>query len=251
MKNVTIKTLISLLLTLAVALGLFGSARAASVGDLNGDGKITAADARLALRAAVGLDQLSGEKKTLADVNQDGKVTAADARKILRITVGLEKTDSGIPVSEDESLSFADLSATYVFSSGAGAWGTVLYLQENGTFYGDYHDSNLDTVYYCTFKGIFAKPIKIDQYSYSMHIDRFEITDDYEKYEGLKYIKSDPYGLEGASELIVYIPGTPLSAIPKAYQSWIHLSGSATKLPDNKYVLCNETGHYAFVGTVE
>ena len=74
-----------------MALGVFGSAQAASAGDLNGDGKITAADARLTLRAAVGLDQLSGEKKTLADVNQDGKVNAADARKILRAAVWLEE----------------------------------------------------------------------------------------------------------------------------------------------------------------
>ena len=64
-----------------------------TLGDVNGDGKVTAADARLALRRAVGLETYeAGSVKFLAcDVDGNGKVTAADARKILRAAVGLEK----------------------------------------------------------------------------------------------------------------------------------------------------------------
>ncbi len=62
-------------------------------GDVDGDGKITASDARLALRASVGLEYFADETATaefmLADVNRDGKVTAADARLILRKSVGV------------------------------------------------------------------------------------------------------------------------------------------------------------------
>ena len=60
------------------------------LGDLNRDGRITAADARLALRGAVGLEQITGDFLTIGDVNADKKITAADARKILRAAVGLE-----------------------------------------------------------------------------------------------------------------------------------------------------------------
>ena len=60
------------------------------MGDLDADGAVTAADARLALRAAVGLEILSEEQKKAADMDGDGEVTAADARKILRAAVGLE-----------------------------------------------------------------------------------------------------------------------------------------------------------------
>ena len=62
-------------------------------GDVNNDGKVTAADARLALRRAVGLETYAeGSAQFLAcDVDGNGKVTAADARKILRAAVGLEK----------------------------------------------------------------------------------------------------------------------------------------------------------------
>lgn len=61
-------------------------------GDVDEDGKITTADARLALRRSVNLeDYKEGSPKFLAcDVDFDGKVTAADARLILRASVGLE-----------------------------------------------------------------------------------------------------------------------------------------------------------------
>lgn len=64
-------------------------------GDADRNGKITAADARLTLRAAVGLDPVGpGTDMVLAlDVNYDGSVTAADARQVLRVAVGLDQAD--------------------------------------------------------------------------------------------------------------------------------------------------------------
>ena len=64
-------------------------------GDVDGDGSITSADARLALRASVGLTEKGDVEKDSAgylacDVDGDGKVTSADARLILRASVGLE-----------------------------------------------------------------------------------------------------------------------------------------------------------------
>ncbi len=59
-------------------------------GDVNGDGKVTTADAREALRAATGLTELSEDAKKAADVNGDGKVTSSDARDILRQAVELD-----------------------------------------------------------------------------------------------------------------------------------------------------------------
>lgn len=60
------------------------------LGDVNLDGNITAADARLALRASARLTQLSDEAFLAADVNIDRKITASDARKILRVSAGLD-----------------------------------------------------------------------------------------------------------------------------------------------------------------
>lgn len=58
--------------------------------DVNCDAKITAADARLALRYAAKIEYRDWVNKWAADVNRDGTVAAADARSILRKAAGLE-----------------------------------------------------------------------------------------------------------------------------------------------------------------
>ena len=62
------------------------------LGDVDFDGSITAADARLALRRAVELENYAPGSKAFiaANVDRDADVTAADARKILRAAVELE-----------------------------------------------------------------------------------------------------------------------------------------------------------------
>ena len=60
-------------------------------GDIDRDGRVTAFDARLALRASVGIwTPFIYEQFYAADINDDYKITAEDARRILRAVVGLE-----------------------------------------------------------------------------------------------------------------------------------------------------------------
>lgn len=56
-------------------------------GDVDGDGKVTAADARNILRASVGLEEIPLE---VGDIDGDGKITAADARTALQQSVTKE-----------------------------------------------------------------------------------------------------------------------------------------------------------------
>lgn len=62
------------------------------LGDIDGDGAVTAADARIALRISVGLEivEVFSPSYMAADVDRSGLITAADARLILRAAVGLE-----------------------------------------------------------------------------------------------------------------------------------------------------------------
>ena len=60
------------------------------LGDITGDKKVNAADARIALRVGARLETLNEAKMKAADVTLDGKVNAADARKILRVSARLE-----------------------------------------------------------------------------------------------------------------------------------------------------------------
>lgn len=58
-------------------------------GDVDNDGKVTAADARLALRVSARLETLDEESFNAADVNGNGVVNAKDARSILRYAAKL------------------------------------------------------------------------------------------------------------------------------------------------------------------
>ena len=61
-------------------------------GDVNSDGNVTASDARLALRGAVGLEDCSVDSVyyVAANVNRRDGLSASDARIILRTAVGLD-----------------------------------------------------------------------------------------------------------------------------------------------------------------
>ncbi len=59
-------------------------------GDIDDDGRITAADARLIIRASVGLENFSAEILRRADYNNSGKISALNARTTLRVSVGLD-----------------------------------------------------------------------------------------------------------------------------------------------------------------
>ena len=60
-------------------------------GDVDISGDITAADARLVLRASVGLEEKTAILLERGDADNNGKITASDARTILRASVGLER----------------------------------------------------------------------------------------------------------------------------------------------------------------
>ena len=59
-------------------------------GDLDDSGRVTTADARIALRAAIGLERLDERRTHLADADGSGSVDTKDARLILRAAIGLE-----------------------------------------------------------------------------------------------------------------------------------------------------------------
>lgn len=59
------------------------------VGDVDGDGQITASDALLVQRYSVGLEKLDDDAKKAADADFDGSITASDALVIQRASVKL------------------------------------------------------------------------------------------------------------------------------------------------------------------
>lgn len=60
------------------------------LGDVDGDGKITASDAAVILRTVAGVESLTGSQESAGNVDGDTRITASDAAKILRVVAGLD-----------------------------------------------------------------------------------------------------------------------------------------------------------------
>lgn len=100
----SVVTVLSLISVVAYAQSLVA-------GDVSGDGKVTASDARKVLRVAAGLDVLEEGKMIVADITGDGKITASDARKILRAAAGLETLPEITTEPESEETSTEETTA--------------------------------------------------------------------------------------------------------------------------------------------
>lgn len=91
-KTGILKSVLSLIMIISLvccsifALGI--NSFAASVGDVNGNGKINSTDALLILQSATGVVNLTDNQKKLADVNGDGKVNSSDALQVLFYATG-------------------------------------------------------------------------------------------------------------------------------------------------------------------
>ena len=166
-------------------------------------------------------------------------------------------------VQADDSFSFDKLEKLdFLFASGAGGWGTTLQIHPDGSFEGQYHDSDMGstgdgypngTMYLCNFTGQFTQPVKVDDHTYSMQIAR----KDYEQQigteeikDGVLYCYSDAYGLEEAQNILIYLPGKPLAELSEDFLYWVgyyDLSATTdTELPF--YAINNEAKEEGFVG---
>lgn len=111
-----------------------------------------------------------------------------------------------------------DFPMELTFSSGAGAWRTLLTLQPDGSFTGQYTDWDAggdpsqypEGIYYiCTFSGTFKDLRQLDETTYVMTLDTLtaqETEGEEWTEDGILYIGSAPYGLEGGSTFVLYAP---------------------------------------------
>ena len=152
--------------------------------------------------------------------------------------------------------SFADLRRLqFRFSSGAGAWSTLLAVRPDGSFYGEYHDTDMGggepdiraVQWNCKFTGRFAQPVQVNDYTYSMGIAEIS----YEKeagteevIDGIQYYYTAPYGLEDAEEILVYLPGAPLGELPQEFRGWVDHGDQGEALLS--YALNNEAHQQGF-----
>lgn len=77
------------LVAAAVFAGMSAAGALPAFGDMNGDGKVTASDARIILRHAARLENIEDALLPAADADGDGRISVSDARTVLRYAAKL------------------------------------------------------------------------------------------------------------------------------------------------------------------
>ena len=195
----------------------------------------------------IGYGLYPAEVQTLETVES----TLKDLREFLQI-----KEE---PVEEQSSV-FEKIPQEFVFTSGAGGWETVITINSDGTFTGEYKDSEMGdtgenypngTMYICNFRGKFTSPKQVDEYIYSMkleYLDQEKNPGDEYYEEGTRYLVSEPYGFDHADEFLIYFPGIAIANLPDGFTNWLNafLNVQTTEIFPH-YGIYNVGGEKGFV----
>lgn len=179
----------------------------------------------------------ASEKNKTEETTTSPAITTTTTEEIVEGTIDIptKTPDERIEPSEverTEILPLSDEVTEFTFTSGAGAWSTSIRVSPDGSFSGEYHDSEMGlsdvefpkgSVYICSFRGVFGNIEKIDDYSYRMiltDLDMYETPGEEWIEDGIKYIASTPYGIDGGREFIFYLPETPVGDVDEEFLTW-------------------------------
>jgi len=151
-------------------------------------------------------------------------------------SANIDTNADGNSQNESENgLTYKELSKLgFEFCSGAGGWCTELQINEDGSFIGTYHDSEMgDTgvgypngsMYYCGFAGQFTDLIKIDDLTYKTTISSISYDNECgteEIIDEIRYIYTDAYGLDDPKDIIFYLPGTKTETFTEDEKIWLN-----------------------------
>ena len=150
---------------------------------------------------------------------------------------------------------------SWCFCSGVGAWSTDLRMQPDGSFSGEYHDSEMGesadeypdgTVYGCSFAGKMSFVGQADENAWivrvdSLTLDEGQVPEAIE--DGIRFVTAGPYGLSEGDEMLLYRPGTPVIALSEEMLLWAHVLDRETP-PEalETWLLYSEKNDSGFVG---
>lgn len=165
------------------------------------------------------------QEKNRKQSEQTAPETENDTGKEQSRNVAEEQMESEETLPLEESMDF-------IFASGAGAWGTLLTLHTDGTFTGNFGDTDMSEDgdgykaihYFCNFSGKFGNIRKLNEYSYSMTLEELQPEEAEEHIEDeILYEPSDPYGLTGGKSFVLYTPDVPVSELDEEFKSWCYI----------------------------
>lgn len=201
--------------------------------------------------SACSLEEKTDEKNTAASTESTASTAATES------TTATENKETE---NKDKSFSFADIEdLEFYYSNGVGAWHTKLEIDADGSFEGDYSDTDMGdaanaypngTVYRSEFSGRFTQPKRVDDLTYEIEIESLEYERDLgeEIEDGIRYINTEAAGLDG-KKFYIYLPGSDLNSLPEDFLFWLGLGAENTegKKLEN-YGLYNADGKSGFVG---
>ena len=144
----------------------------------------------------------------------------------------------------------------WFFRSGAGAWSTVLILQPDGSFTGEYGDSDMGdtgakypngTHYYCRFFGQLKPEGSLDGQTLKVSVASLQwedVPDTVRYVDGVREIARLPYGLSLGDRMMLCLTGVREEQLTENMRTWVrdNLSGGCVVVP----VLINLTEEYGF-----
>ena len=148
---------------------------------------------------------------------------------------------------------------SFVFASGAGAWGNVLSVKDNGEFEGYYRDTDAmggegydATRAFCNYTGTFYVKKKVSDTAYVLGIRDLKMKNT----PGESFIQdrilmtaTAPYGLDNVDDLYLYLPGKTTADLPEDYKTWDRSAAETSSLPN--YGLYNINAGYGWYESSE
>lgn len=171
--------------------------------------------------------------------------------------------DREVDDNQTKGLSYADLvGVEFDLSSGAGAWATSITIDADGTFEGNYHDSEMGdsgadypngTLYESDFTGKFGELEKVDDFTYKTTVVEINYKNEVgtEKIEDCtRYVQAEAYGLADGKDFYFYLKGKKIADLPDGFMPWIQNSINESKDETELSIigLYNETMELGFCG---
>ena len=145
------------------------------------------------------------------------------------------------------------------FSSGAGGWSTDMRILPDGSFSGEFHDSEMGefadeypngTIYGCSFTGQLSVIGQTDENSWKLRVDALKVDESQPEEaidDGIRFVYADPYGIVQGDEMTLYQPGTPLEGFTEDMLMWAHLLGEDRPAALENWFLYSEENDTGFV----
>lgn len=134
---------------------------------------------------------------------------------------------------------------SFLFSTDNGAGSTELYFSADGTFYGEYRASEEDgkVLKDCLFSGETANVERVDEHTYALCLTQLWLAAEpgqESEEDGIRYITTEPAGIEEGKTYHLYLPGHPVDTLPTGYREEANSLYGAKTMPS--YGLYNVDG---------